>query len=183
MPFSRSKLAMISTVALTLAALSGCSSEPTRTISAEGLTCPQVGIVRELAETTFYHGAGRDLTDVSARAQLVDFNGKCHYDRADNKNYVEVEVNLTVEGELGPAAQGRLVRVPYFVAVVDEAGNVLAKTVYDADIDVPDGIRRQRIVEQLVPAIPLGELRDGIGYRVLMGLQLTPEQRAAAVAR
>jgi hypothetical protein len=180
---SRNKVAPIATVLLAMATLGGCSSEATKTMSADGLTCPQVGIIRELAETTFFEGPGRDLTDVAARGQLVDFNGQCTYDREDKRQYVEVELNLTVEGELGPAAQGRLVRLPYFVAVVDADGKILAKQVYDAEIPVPEGQRRQRIVEQLVPTIPLGSERDGMGYRVLVGLQLTDEQRALAAPR
>ncbi len=157
---------------LAAASLAGCASEATRTMSADGLTCPQVGIVRELAETTFYAETGRDLTDVIARGQLVDFNGQCHYVTKDRRDYVEVELNLTVEGELGPNAQGRLIRFPYFVAVVDVAGNIATKQVYEAEIAVPEGQRRQRIVEQLWPVIPLGQPTDGMGYRVLMGLQL-----------
>ncbi|MFN8723678.1 MAG: hypothetical protein ACK5YI_22850 [Rhodospirillales bacterium] len=154
-------------VALILAA---CGSTPPPETA--GFGCPRIGILREAAQaTTFRPGAGRDATDVAYRARIVDYGGRCSIDTG----VVEVELDLRMAAQRGPAGAADRVGYRYFVAVTDAAQNILAREVFDVDF-VFEGRPQVGSLEQLTQRIPLARGVDGRNYEVLVGFALTPEQ-------
>ncbi len=160
-------------------ALGGCgslfgpSAEEQAAALAAPARCPRVAVVRDAAEVTlFRQGGGRDLTDVVTRGAVMDFRGGCK--PADGK--VDVDFQLVLATERGPAFDGRDPTYQYFVAVADREGQVLAKQVFDATMRFAEGQNRAGSVEDLHQSIPLPQGRRAEDYQVLVGFQLTPDQ-------
>lgn len=159
--------------------LGGCSSlfGPSEEEQAAALAaparCPKVAVLREASEATqFRQGGGRDLTDVVSRAAVLDFRGGCR----PGEGQVEVDFQLVLAAERGPAFDGRDAGYQYFVAVTDPDGQVLAKQVFDATLRFEEGQSRVGSVEDLHQRIPVAQGRRAQDYQVLVGFQLTPEQ-------
>ena len=161
-------------LAFAVAALGGCSlfkgsDKPV------AQACPQVAILRDLAEQTqFRPGQGRDLTDVVSRAELADFSGSCAY----HDGSVDVQVKLTLAAEKGPALRGQSTDYTYFVAITDPSGAPIAKQEFKTSVDFKPNVTRAGSVEELTQDIPLAKPDDGRNYRVLLGFQLTEDQLA-----
>lgn len=153
--------------------LAACASGPPPETA--GFGCPRVGIVRDAASaTTFRPGPGRDATDVQARAEILDYRGNCSYDRDGS---LDVELDVAIGAERGPALAGERLPVDYFVAIVDGAQNVLAREAFRVDIDFA-GQRAASAVDQLGQRIPLPRGVDGRNYEILVGFVLSADQLA-----
>ena len=105
-------------MAFALLALAGCSGSGFGSGSSSA-PCPRIALLAEGAEVTRYRpGAPRDLTQMAYDAQIVGFEARCDYTGRDRSG-LEVRVTPRFAAELGPAAQGRTVDLPWFVAVTD----------------------------------------------------------------
>jgi len=156
--------------ALVLAACAGGRPDETA-----GFGCPNVGILRDAATATaFRPGPGRDATDVQARAEILDFRGGCTYGR---DGALDVELDVAIGAERGPALAGERLPVDYFVAIVDGAQNVLARQAFRVELDF-DGERVATAVEPLGQRIPLPSGVDGRNYEILLGFVLSADQLA-----
>jgi hypothetical protein len=137
------------------------------------LPCPGVSIVGELATLTkFREGPGRDLTDVSYQAGLRDLSGSCKY---DDKG-VGIEMRISVIADRGPANTDRTIDVPYFVAISNPEGAIVAKQIFSSRLDFPAGQNRIGSIEELTEQIPLAKGTSGGGYRVMVGFQLNADE-------
>ena len=149
--------------------LAGCASPtPQDALYA----CPQVSIVRDLAEMTQFRPGGRDLTDITSRAALVDYSGSCDY----TSDGVTVNMNLFLVAERGPALQGNSGSYQYFVAVARPDESLASKAVFDTTVQFPDGQPRAGSREELAPKIPLPVDVNAKDWKIFVGFQLTPEQ-------
>jgi hypothetical protein len=136
---------------LAVAPLAACNRTPP--------PCPQVSIIGDGSTVTkFREGTGRDLTDVTAQAQIVDVAVACDYDRR------------------GVADRSRVAEFDYFVAVADPQRNILAKEVFRVGFRFPQNEQRVGTVEEIEPRIPLKARTDGVDYQIVVGFQLTPEE-------
>lgn len=164
-----------SLLAFGLLALSGCSmfgggeAKP----GTVALSCPKVGIVRELQEMTQFRPGGRDQTDVTSRAAITDYAGNCEY----GSDGVTVNLSLFVLAERGPAMQAAQATYRYFVAVArPDEETPASKAEFETSVDFPKGQTRVMTKEELSPKIPLPKDANAKNWRVLVGFQLTPEQ-------
>ena len=156
-------------------ALSACTAAEDRTAA----VCPRAGIVPDAnVMVLFREGAGRDLTDVVAQAQIVEVAVTCAYAAARRPPGVTLDLQIAIAAERGPADRARRAALPYFVAVLDGDQNIVAKEFFEARFDFPDNRTRVGRVDELEPRIPLRSNFDGPGYRVMIGFQLTPDQLA-----
>ncbi|HYE00719.1 MAG TPA: hypothetical protein VEH84_15160 [Alphaproteobacteria bacterium] len=140
--------------------------------------CPQVQILRDASGLTLANGAAADPNAVVARAGFGAFTGSCVYDTDREEPSVEVEVDVTLVAERGPAGGNRPeITVPYFVAVLGADQTVIAKQDFTATLEF-DAAGRAAVTEQLEQIIQLGpnNLAAGPGYQIMIGYQLTPEQ-------
>lgn len=184
MPFSI-VLQRLSRPSLALAAslaLSACSSlNPFGSGDRDGgtaqLPCPQVGVLGEADHITLLRGAGTDLTDIVARAEIGRVASKCTYNVSD----ATITVDLAFDGiaERGPAATAQDLTFNVFVAVTRRFSTLDKKQVYQIPVSFPAGERRARFIQSVDGTVlPYGGEADGRIYQVLVGFQLTAEQLA-----
>lgn len=163
-PFFRI-LAVAATMAV--AACSSSSSGPSP-------ACPKVAVLSDLAELVrFRQGAGRDLTDVELQAKFASFAFGCRYD----KDAVVVEIDVQIEATRGPAQVANRTTFEYFAAITNPAGEIVAKEPFTADLEFKGNTTKLVVADELAQRIPLIDRNSGSNWSVLLGLQLTDEQR------
>jgi len=153
-----------------LLAASGCSSSQVAAPDA----CPRVVVLNELSELVrFRPGRGRDLTDVEIQARFSGLSFGCRYD----KEAAQVQVDVEIEAQRGPAMPASKAGFQYFAAVTNPAGQIVAKEIFDAEVEFKGNSTRLILADELVQRIPMLDRGTGPNWRVLLGLQLTDEQR------
>jgi hypothetical protein len=156
-------------------ALTACTAQEDRNAA----VCPRAGIVPDAnVMVLFREGAGRDLTDVVAQAQIVDVAVTCEYSAARRPPGMTLDLQVALAAERGPADRARRATLPYFVAILDGDQNIVAKEFFEARFEFPDNRTRVGRVDELEPRIPLRSNFDGPSYRLMIGFQLTPDQLA-----
>jgi hypothetical protein len=158
-------LAPLALAAAAAVVLSACNRTPP--------PCPRATILSEGSSVTkFRDGTGRDLTDVTAQADIVDVAVECSYDRGG----VDVAMQLAIAATRGPADRARVADFDYFVAVADAQRNILAKEVFRVRFQFPQTQSRVGQIEEIAPRIPLKDRADGVTYQIVVGFQLSPEE-------
>jgi hypothetical protein len=153
-----------------LALLAACSS--TQEASSVRRVCPDLQIVSGADTLTTYRGSGRDLTDVAYTVALTDANFDCFADETS----VEGDVTIVFDVRRGPGNETGNAPFEYFVAVVDENRDILARATFD--VVVPFATNRGRVTFQEVvsPQIPLPAPDSGGTYSIFLGLEVSREQ-------
>ncbi|MGE5539893.1 MAG: hypothetical protein ACM30I_14845 [Gemmatimonas sp.] len=162
-----SRLLVLAVGAMALASLSGCglfSKTPQ-------FDCPKVEIPKDLATMTrFRDGGGRDLTDVVFNAGVLDVQIACDY----GSKGVDIQLNVVVGAERGPASRAATATIPYFIAIGDPQRNILAKEVFSATVEFQPNVPRAYATEETEERIPLPKGRSAEAYGIIVGLQLSP---------
>jgi hypothetical protein len=154
-----------------LLAVAACS--PSSQV-ARPANCPKVAVLNELSELTrFRPGPGRDLTDVELEARFAGLSFGCRYE----KTAVSVEFDLEIEARRGPALAAPKAEFQYFAAVTNPAGEIVSKETFDADIEFKGNTTRVVLGDELIQRIPLVDTSTAPNWSILIGLQLTDEQR------
>lgn len=148
-------------------AVSACAGEP------EVRACPPAGSVSGVERmTSFRPGGSEDLTDVQFTARVDAVESVCEYDDEG----VEVAMNVWLVAERGPADTTREANLQYFVAIEDGPGNFTAKQIYDITLPFEGNRRRVGVLEEVDIEIPTPADKSFADIRILIGLQITPEQ-------
>ncbi|NNG03805.1 MAG: hypothetical protein HKM95_06840 [Inquilinus sp.] len=156
--------------ALSVVVLAACSGNDEADVAER---CPRVAIVADAAEAMqFRPGPGRDLTDMTSRAQILTLTGQCAYDDGD----VTIAVRMPIVVERGPAFAGGETTYTYFVAVADRDLNVLARESYPVSLEFAGGAGFAAAVEDLEQVIPIAGPADALRYQVLIGFALDRRQ-------
>lgn len=156
--------------------LAGCASDPDPN-AAQG--CPRVAVVADAALAEQYRpGPGRDLTDLSSRAQIISISGGCAYE----DGAVTVRVTMPIVVERGPAMTGTEADYSYFVAVTDRDWNVIAKQSFPVRFRFASGSGFSAAREELEQVIPLETPRQAAEIQVLIGFDLNREQLSRNLA-
>jgi hypothetical protein len=142
--------------------------------------CPQVAIVRGLDVVRDYSDDSPTPPNLVSAAKLLNISGDCEY----RDEGIDVAFEANIIAERGPRLGGLRTGFPFFVAVVDPAGNVLNKNQMTAEINFSSGDPLANHAERLHVFIPLPKDKHSAGpyYKVLSGFQLTPEQAKQAAA-
>ena len=143
--------------------------------------CPATNFVYDLDHmTVFADGAVGDLTDVRFDAQLTNLSALCNFER----DRLVMDIAFQVIASRGPANRDDEAAIPYFLAIADETGGIIAKETFGTILPFKGNLRRVSIKETFEPTIPYPAGPNILGnYRVLIGFQLTPEQVAYNRAR
>ena len=137
--------------------------------------CPQGLILADAGEMTIFRDAvGRDLTDVVAQARIADVVVECKPER----RAVNVDLQVAIAAERGPANRTGKQSIDYFVAIVDPQGKVITRQAFKMDFEWPENRVRVGRVDELTPRIPVSEPERAPEYRIWVGLQLTEDQLA-----
>jgi hypothetical protein len=152
---------------MALAALAACSRAELST------DCPRVVVLQDLSRFVQYRdGPGRDLVDVTLEGAIVGLSPACRYDRRG----VALEIRVQIEARRGPANAAGKGAFQYFAAITDPDGQILAKQIFDTDVEFRGNVTRVAIDDEIAPQIPLADRKLGAAYAVLLGFQLTEEQ-------
>ena len=138
--------------------------------------CPVTNFVYGLDHMTdFADGTVGDLTDVRFDARLTSLSALCNFER----DRLVMDIAFQVIASRGPANREDEAAVTYFLAIVDGTGGIVAKETFGNILPFKGNLRHVSITEAFGPTIPYPADRSILqNYRVLIGFQLTPEQRA-----
>lgn len=138
--------------------------------------CPNVQALAAASNVTkFRDGPGRDLTDVVLEAEIVDFTGSCS---TDDDGRVDVELVLNIEGRRGPAVRDGDTTVDYFVAVTNGGEIVFESSVFSSELTFKGNTARVQTADEIVLDLVPQPGFAGSNYDVLIGFQLSDEERA-----
>ena len=138
--------------------------------------CPRISILSDGASLTkFRPGPGRDVTDVEMTAEVQGYSGYCTYNAKEKKMTVVLQVGVDVQR--GPAAVGRTVEIPYFVALPRFYPDPEAKRAMRIRVDFPDGLNSVRAIDdEMNISFSLSDFKELGAYEIFVGLQLDEAQ-------
>jgi hypothetical protein len=142
--------------------------------------CPRIAILADGADLTrFRAGAPRDLTTQVLDARISGFNASCDWASRDRRS-LGITVTPLFEVERGPAAEGRVVDLPWFVALTDPTDSqVIAREAYTVRVTFPANVQRAQQPGQRVRlTLPLPEGQRAGEYNLRISFQLSPEELA-----
>jgi hypothetical protein len=142
--------------------------------SAPTFTCPSFNRVTDAARLTRFVPGGHDLTDVAFEAAVGQVTGSC----SEASGTIDVQMNAQFVASRGPADKTRKAPFNYFVAIVDQHDNILARVQFDTGVEFPGNQTRNAITEELEQQIPLPKGQRGSDYRIFIGFVLTPDEVA-----
>ena len=141
-------------------------------------TCPPISVDPQLASMSEFS----DMSKPSAKTEvstikLVETKSACKVDG----EYLEVKIELSFEGKLGPKAKRKagdrpFFAYPYFIEVTDSEGKELAKEVFAASVTYEAKQENIALVETIKQRLPLNDDGSLPDYQIKIGFQLTQEQ-------
>ncbi|MFQ5346457.1 MAG: hypothetical protein ACE5ED_01270 [Rhodothalassiaceae bacterium] len=170
LPSLRPLRAMLSLLAAAL--LAACSSDSNKNpFQVTVQRCPAVAVVGGTGSLTRFRGTERNAEDILYKATITATRLKCH--QGDD---VVSDVAFEIVAQRGPALRGEAdVALPYFVAVLRDNSEIVAKDVYLARLHFSADAERtgtRELIRQRLPTIDQARRYD---YEILLGFQLNPE--------
>ena len=139
----------------------------------KSIECPAVRILQEGAEVRFFRdGPGRDLTDVTVEARFDGVGGQCEYD----KGRLEIAFVVQATAALGSAPGPRQRPIPYFVAVVDANGRILARQRFELPVAFPENFLRVAVQDEIGIKLPLANVVEAPDYTIFIGFELSRDE-------
>ena len=138
------------------------------------LPCPPVSILGDASAITLFAGEAQDLTDVAYRASIDQVGRACVFARGGESVTSTTTVRLVATR--GPAAQVDEGSFVFFVSVVDQEQNILARERFESTFTFQANQRQAAAIEEIEQIIPIRAGLRGIDYEILVGFELTPEQ-------
>lgn len=166
-------------IVLPVLLLAACSTSTTLNLfSSAPKVCPGVAVPPLTDKlTTFKAGVGRDLIDVTFKADFV--GGRLDCDTPDDNSQVATVVVVEVTARRGPAVSQNdpvEIALPIFVAKTDQSGDIRDKAVYKTLLKFAEGQPRALTQETFDVTFTLGPGETPADLGVLVGFQLNKEQ-------
>lgn len=154
---------------LAIAALSsGCSSDAT------SLTCPGAQIAPDLdAIVQFPPGSGRALSDIQLGGKIRAVSAACSREKSGIASDLDISF-FAARNTL----QLRRSDLPYFVAIADNTGTILAKQNFTATAQFTGTQNYTEFHEKITTHLPVRSAADGDSYAIIVGFQLSAEELA-----
>ena len=144
------------------------------------LTCPRAVMLGGAeTQTRFAPGAARTDANVVARIEIDSIQYSCQV--ATRQALAGVTFN--VRGARRDAAVVGDIDVPYFVAVTDVNGAIVAKHNFVTRLHFLPGVATVTNFEQIQETIPLAAGQRAVGFEIIVGIQLTREELDYNLAR
>ena len=167
-----------------LALLSACTSAPDEKKDAPPVPeketaqesplplCPQTAIVRQAEEIKDYGRETPAPNQLVAAAHMTGLAGTCEYTDFG----VAVAFELGLSAQRGPRLGGSQADFPFFVAVINPAGDVTKRDLLTARFSLSHDHKVTAQTEKLHIFIPLAksDRAEGASYRVLVGFLNNP---------
>lgn len=145
-----------------------------------GGNCPKAKVVEELSGfSDFDNFSDTSDSNLIALAGILGVKSTCEY----GAKSVTVDMRVDFEGFLGPkgkisSGDRPFFSYPFFVAVTEPDGDILAKEVFAAPFAYENGQTYHKHSEDLRQVIPVPNQNRGSKYQILVGFQLSEEQLA-----
>ena len=136
--------------------------------------CPNAFVLADADRMIEFNGEP-SLQHVAWSAEIVDVRTSCRY-AADRPIQASVEIDFAVGR--GPAAEGQMTEIPYFVAVTRKNKALIAKSEYAVPVRVKGDIATVRFTEDIKRiTIPRKDSDlSGGNFEIAVGLGLTKKQ-------
>ncbi|MBR0679646.1 hypothetical protein GXW74_04060 [Roseomonas eburnea] len=159
------------------AMLAGCGGSGVSSTSPPA-PCPRVTVLADGADLTrFRPGGGQDLASMTTDARLIGFQARCDYTR--RREGVSVAISAVFDVERGPAATGRDVNLPWFIAVTDlDDTQVIDRQEYVTPAAFDVNVNRIRVQSRPVTFSFPADERLVENHNIRLSFQLTPEELA-----
>jgi predicted small secreted protein len=143
-------------------------------------SCPGVTVRPDLRSLTEYSDDSKP-SDASLVSEItiLGVENTC---RVENGTLV-LQIDIALQGKTGSKARARPTdkpsfAYPYFVAVTDNQGAVLAKEIFAASVAYGATQTEINQTESIFQTMPFPDTGRGQTYDVIVGFQLTPDQLA-----
>lgn len=149
-------------------------------ISAATASCPRVEALPELARVTqFADEKNPSSSAILSETVLTKLDSSC----ITTENAVNLDIMLNFTSKIGTAGLKQAAAQssyshPYFVAVVDPSGKILAKDVFSLSPVFSSGQKEVYSSERLQQTIPLSSKTPANKYRIMIGFQLSESELA-----
>ncbi len=135
-------------------------------------TCPRVGFIYGLEAADELSWTGVDLP---GEVRLQNLQGRC----LKESDSVRLEYGFRIQAALvRPAPEPLQMTVPYFIAVLDDRGELVARRDFRGELRIAAGARRGGVREQ-VEQVLMPPPEAASRFQVLIGLALPREQALA----
>jgi hypothetical protein len=138
--------------------------------------CPDAMILAPTASLpAFDPSKGLDPSNLQYRVSLTNVTTRCDYDKGER--VADTQLHVFFHATRPPGGRETNYRVPYFVAVTADNGDIEQKNIYWMDVSFEQGAVSAD-GDAVVDSIPIAVKRDKqpINYHLLAGFQLTKEQ-------
>lgn len=141
-------------------------------------SCPPVSVRPDLQKLTeFQNDAKPSDSSKISEAEMLHVQNTC---RVENGALV-MQVDITVAGKTGPKARVKSTdqpsfAYPYFLAVTDGSGAVLAKEIFAVTVAYGKDKKEITQTENIFQTMPFPNKEAGQVYNVIVGFQLTEDQ-------
>ncbi|WP_027284767.1 hypothetical protein [Rubritepida flocculans] len=156
--------------------LAGCGSGRIEDLL---IACPELSLPADTADLTRYRPDGPpDLSAMVMDARITAIEGSCVRGRRDRSVVARIAPRFQVER--GPAAQGRAVELPWYLAVVEEGTERIAsRATFRIPAAFPANTPRLTITSAPIEIeFPVAEGRRVQDYRIMVGFLLNEEELA-----
>lgn len=142
--------------------------------------CPSVEVVGELSSVSDFSDKLQTIDEnLISWAEIQDVKKSCVYEQTN----IAVQVDIVLKGILGPKARRRAddrpqFTYPYFVAVTNADGVIVAKELFYAQIPYGIGQNEIKQIETISQSLPSTHDEQNRPYSILVGFQLSDDQLA-----
>ncbi len=150
----------------------------TATVILNDGTCPPISVDPQLNSVSEFYDIEKPSsgTEVST-LNLIDTKSACEV----NGEFLEVQIEISFAGELGPKAKRKtgdrpFFAYPYFIAVTDNEGTELAKELFAASVTYDSKQEKIQLVDTIRQKLPLNDDGSTPAYQIKIGFQLTEKQ-------
>lgn len=138
--------------------------------------CPRLALLKDGADITRFAPRGHDVTDLVLDGRLVAVPANCEY---GSRGHVAASLRVSMSLTRGPAAPGRVMDVPYFVAVMHD-GRIVDKQTYVTRAVFPPNVDQISLTSDPIElSIPATTAHPASAYQIFVSFQLTPDELAA----
>jgi hypothetical protein len=167
------RLGIILAAALTLA---GCGNTRIEDLL---IACPELSLPADTADLTRYRpDSPPDLSGMIMDARVIAIEGSCLRGRRDRSVIARIGPRFSVER--GPAADSRVVDLPWYLAVIEDGTDrIVSRATFRLPVAFPANTPRMTVSSsQIEIEFPISEGRRVQDYRIMVGFMLSQEELA-----
>ncbi len=153
-----------------LLALAGCGGG---SIQEAPMFCPQVAVLQQASSLTGFLPGRSDVAAQVTSARITGVAGACTL--REKKHVLDVKFQAGFAASNGPANHGNALTLPYFVAIT-EGDTIINEYYYNITLKFDGNASTAEAVSKPVK-IKLSNRRISSDVQILVGFQMTPEQR------